>query len=58
VIQGTHAMTDWSRPVQVASVQTLQRHIGAAGQLLERSLVDRMVGYLALDEGVIWMRVS
>ncbi len=25
VIQGTHAMTDWSRPVQVASVQTLQR---------------------------------
>ena len=26
VIQGTHAMTDWSRPVQVASVQTLQRH--------------------------------
>src|ERR1700730_17266723 len=24
VIQGTHAMTDWSRPVQVASVQTLQ----------------------------------
>ena len=25
VIQGTNAMTDWSRPVQVASVQTLQR---------------------------------
>ena len=25
VMQGTHAMTDWSRPVQVASVQTLQR---------------------------------
>jgi superfamily II DNA or RNA helicase len=25
VIQGTHAMTDWSRPIQVASVQTLQR---------------------------------
>lgn len=25
VIQGTHPMTDWSRPVQVASVQTLQR---------------------------------
>ena len=25
VIQGAHAMTDWSRPVQVASVQTLQR---------------------------------
>jgi superfamily II DNA or RNA helicase len=25
VIQGMHAMTDWSRPVQVASVQTLQR---------------------------------
>jgi DNA repair protein RadD len=25
VIQGTHVMTDWSRPVQVASVQTLQR---------------------------------
>ena len=25
VIQGTHAMTDWSRPVQIASVQTLQR---------------------------------
>ena len=27
VIQGTHAMTDWSRPVQVASVQTLQRRL-------------------------------
>jgi DNA repair protein RadD len=25
VIQGCHVMTDWSRPVQVASVQTLQR---------------------------------
>jgi superfamily II DNA or RNA helicase len=25
VIQGFHMMTDWSRPVQVASVQTLQR---------------------------------
>jgi DNA repair protein RadD len=25
VIQGCHGMTDWSRPVQVASVQTLQR---------------------------------
>jgi DNA repair protein RadD len=25
VIQGNHAMTDWSRPVQIASVQTLQR---------------------------------
>ena len=25
VIQGRNAMTDWSRPVQVASVQTLQR---------------------------------
>src|SRR5580700_4028038 len=25
VIQGAHPMTDWSRPVQVASVQTLQR---------------------------------
>ena len=25
VIQGTNPMTDWSRPVQVASVQTLQR---------------------------------
>ena len=25
VIQGTHAMTDLSRPVQVASVQTLER---------------------------------
>jgi superfamily II DNA or RNA helicase len=25
VIQGTNVMTDWSRPVQVASVQTLQR---------------------------------
>jgi DNA repair protein RadD len=25
VIQGSHPMTDWSRPVQVASVQTLQR---------------------------------
>jgi DNA repair protein RadD len=25
VIQGTNAMTDWSRPVQIASVQTLQR---------------------------------
>jgi DNA repair protein RadD len=25
VIQGTNAMTDWSRPIQVASVQTLQR---------------------------------
>jgi DNA repair protein RadD len=25
VIQGTHPMTDWGRPVQVASVQTLQR---------------------------------
>jgi len=25
VIQGAHAMTDWSRPIQVASVQTLQR---------------------------------
>lgn len=25
VIQGSHVMTDWSRPVQVASVQTLQR---------------------------------
>lgn len=25
VIQGTHAMTDWSRPVQIASVQTLRR---------------------------------
>ena len=24
-IQGTNAMTDWSRPIQVASVQTLQR---------------------------------
>jgi superfamily II DNA or RNA helicase len=27
VIQGTHVMTDWSRPVQVASVQTLQRRL-------------------------------
>lgn len=25
VIQGIHAMTDWSKPVQIASVQTLQR---------------------------------
>lgn len=25
VIQGTNAMTDWSRPVQIANVQTLQR---------------------------------
>jgi DNA repair protein RadD len=25
VIQGTNAMTDWSRPIQVASVQTLRR---------------------------------
>jgi superfamily II DNA or RNA helicase len=25
VIQGTNAMTDWSRPVQIASVQTLRR---------------------------------
>src|SRR5271154_1309513 len=25
VIQGTNAMTDWSRPVQIASIQTLQR---------------------------------
>jgi len=25
VIQGKHVMTDWSRPVQIASVQTLQR---------------------------------
>src|SRR5271169_4552678 len=25
VIQGAHPMTDWSKPVQVASVQTLQR---------------------------------
>jgi DNA repair protein RadD len=25
VIQGHHMMTDWSRPVQIASVQTLQR---------------------------------
>src|SRR5436305_2766730 len=25
VIQANHAMTDWSRPAQVASVQTLQR---------------------------------
>ena len=27
VIQGTNAMTDWSRPVQIASVQTLQRRL-------------------------------
>src|SRR6476620_6981033 len=25
VIQAAHAMTDWSKPIQVASVQTLQR---------------------------------
>src|SRR3546814_4920672 len=25
VIQADHAMTDWSKPIQVASVQTLQR---------------------------------
>jgi DNA repair protein RadD len=27
VIQGWNAMTDWSRPVQIASVQTLQRRL-------------------------------
>jgi superfamily II DNA or RNA helicase len=27
VIQGSNAMTDWSRPVQIASVQTLQRRL-------------------------------
>ena len=25
VIQATHHMTDWSQPIQIASVQTLQR---------------------------------
>lgn len=28
VIQAQHSMTDWSKPVQVASVQTLQRRTG------------------------------
>ena len=33
VIQASHPLTDYSRPVQIASVQTLERRYQIAGQL-------------------------
>jgi superfamily II DNA or RNA helicase len=42
VIQANHAMTDWSRPVQIASVQTLQR----------RGIPD--VDVVVIDEAHLW----
>src|SRR3984893_1764775 len=51
VIQGTHAMTDWSRPVQIASVQTLKRRPFAEADVV---MIDECNRWFNFYE--TWMR--
>lgn len=44
VIQGQHEMTDWSQPIQIASVQTLMR----------RTMPD--VDIIIIDEAHVWFK--